>query len=285
MKPRLPYRQLFLLGLTLLWAWPPENLAAQIINQPKYVPDENLRRELANSLGKDPSAPITLQEAKHFTGELKAIHFKYMKGLELFPNITSLVIGNRFITELDLSGFQRLSKVKILCASLQSINIEQNHRLVSFEMILSSHNPGNKLAWTFEFTNNPRLQLINLHNMALQSVDVSACPELNTLSCCNAKKSGREIGLTELDLSNNGKLVSLQVWGNQLKRLDVSHNPKLAYLDCLYNPLEEVALSNSRSLIDLKVDDGFLTPARLRYIKNKGVMNILTPSKQYRFSR
>jgi hypothetical protein len=60
--------------------------------------------------------------------------------------------------------------------------------------------------------------------------------KLQALGCCN-------LGLTDLDLSNNSELESLACAGNLLTSLDLSNNLNLLDLNCSDNPLTNLDLS------------------------------------------
>lgn len=67
------------------------------------------------------------------------------------------------------------------------------------------------------------------------------------------------LGLSELDVSGNARLLELDCFGNRLTELDVSGNPKLLCLRCEDNALTELDVSDNPKLIDLYCDRNRLT--------------------------
>jgi stage V sporulation protein SpoVS len=65
--------------------------------------------------------------------------------------------------------------------------------------------------------------------------------------------------LTELDLSNNPALISLEVSDNRLTELDLSNNPAINILDVSNNRLSELDLSNNHELGGLDASWNLLT--------------------------
>ena len=65
--------------------------------------------------------------------------------------------------------------------------------------------------------------------------------------------------LTELDVSDNTKLVWLNCEWNQLTEIDVSGNTALKGLYCGYNELTELDVSNNKALVELYCENGQLT--------------------------
>lgn len=65
--------------------------------------------------------------------------------------------------------------------------------------------------------------------------------------------------LTELNISNNSQIVSLNCGYNQLTSLDISKNPQLFYLSCYYNQLTCLDISNNPRLVSLYCGKNQLT--------------------------
>ncbi|MCC2231870.1 leucine-rich repeat protein [Lachnospiraceae bacterium CLA-AA-H215] len=77
-------------------------------------------------------------------------------------------------------------------------------------------------------------------------VGVEYFTELRTLDC-----SGND--LTEIDISENAKLVELNVrWNYNLRSLDISNNPALVSLDCGACPVKKLDLSQNTMLESLE---------------------------------
>ena len=83
-----------------------------------------------------------------------------------------------------------------------------------------------------------------------------------------------EIGLKELDVSNNTELKGLNCKGNQLKTLDVSKNIALKNLYCYSNLLEELDVSNNINLVKLYCGDNPLTDLDVSHNASLEILNI-----------
>ena len=86
----------------------------------------------------------------------------------------------------------------------------------------------------------------------LQELDISDCPNLETLECPKAK-------LTRLDITGHEKLTSITCNNNQLTDIDLSNKSALKRLDCSNNKLTTIDLSSCVSLQDLTCSDNLLT--------------------------
>ena len=85
------------------------------------------------------------------------------------------------------------------------------------------------------------LQQVNISGNMLTSIDVSGCPNLETLIC-------RFGALVELDLSHNPKLKELNLEANLLADLDLSNNVELKSLQCQNNHLTTLDLTKLPNL-------------------------------------
>ncbi len=86
----------------------------------------------------------------------------------------------------------------------------------------------------------------------LTELDMSQNKELQTLDCVVNQ-------LTELDVSQNKKLKKLQCSANQLTELDVRSNTALERLSCKENQLTELDVSNNTALMKLYCGKNQLT--------------------------
>ena len=86
----------------------------------------------------------------------------------------------------------------------------------------------------------------------LQTLDLSGCPNLETLECSKAK-------LTELNITKLEKITSIKCNDNQLTNLNLSQKSVLKYLDCSNNKLSTIDLSDCSSLQELTCSYNMLT--------------------------
>ena len=69
---------------------------------------------------------------------------------------------------------------------------------------------------------------------------------------CQKFINGDTAVLTELDVSQNKNLISLNCYSQDIKSLDLSQNSKLQELNCVATDLTEIDVSNNPNLIDLE---------------------------------
>ena len=122
----------------------------------------------------------------------------------------------------------------------------------------------------------------NIHSLK----GIEFFPNLTKLKCS-------ENQLTELDVSQNKKLVYLDCVGNQLTELDVSQNPALKYLYCSDNQLTELDVRSNTALERLFCQKNQLTSldvsqhtnlVRLSCSDNKIDINIEETSRTFDLS-
>jgi len=83
--------------------------------------------------------------------------------------------------------------------------------------------------------------------------------ELDCMGVGMAEIGDRFGTLTDLDVSKNENLITLNCYGNRLTKLDVSQNLKLEWLDCFYNDLTSLDLSKNTELYHLDCQGNKIT--------------------------
>lgn len=198
----------------------PGHLFAQIeINETNF-PDENFRNYLSAKLANNGT---TIPAGTKVTSLLlDGLNITNLKGLELFPDLTTLSCNsNKSLTSIDLSGLSNLTTLQASNSGLTSL----------------------------DFSNNPKMTTINCTGNQLTSINVKNCSELQTLSLGNNK-------LTELDVTNNPKLTSLSIYQNDLSAIDLSNNTNLTKLYAFgCTDLQNLDLSHNTKLTYLSVYD------------------------------
>ena len=131
------------------------------------------------------------------------------------------------------------------------------------------------------------VETINVNDMNIRSLKgIEFFPNLTKLKCS-------ENQLTELDVSQNKKLVYLDCVGNQLTELDVSQNKKLKELHCSANQLTELDVRSNTALERLFCQKNQLTSldvsqntnlVRLSCSDNKIDINIEETSRTFDLS-
>ena len=94
-------------------------------------------------------------------------------------------------------------------------------------------------------------------NSVLESIDVSALLELNTLYVKNCK-------LQSLDVTNNLALTALECNGNELTTLDVSKNTSLVRLYCHSNKLPRINVTANTALEKFNISDNLISVLNIR---------------------
>lgn len=282
MKPNRLLIELSLAAFTifiLLWIFVPKFLNNQNINTPTNFPDEVFRRTVEVALKKEKDEKFKVFDAKQFTGVLRIYQVKDLTGIQFFSNITALEVKSNDIHELDLSRFAHLQELKLECPYLKTLNISNNHELISFEFKRGITIPEIIPVTHIDFSNKPKLKSIILRNALVPDFDISTCLALESL-IHQIRPQDTETGrLKEIDVSNHKELRTLALNGHQLTNLDVSQNLQLTFLSVKSNPLDSLVLPNQGKLLTIDVDDEFITPQNVEYMKKKGVNTILTPSQ------
>ncbi|MBC1908695.1 LapB repeat-containing protein [Listeria innocua] len=117
------------------------------------------------------------------------------------------------------------------------------------------------------------LEILNLDDNQLKSIDVSKNLSLEELTCDNNELTQLDVSqntaleylycprnqLTKLDVSNNSALRYLACDVNQLTNLDISKNPALTNLGCTKNQLTDLDVSKNPNLSTLVCSDNQLT--------------------------
>lgn len=98
--------------------------------------------------------------------------------------------------------------------------------------------------------------------------------ELNTitgLSCFNNQ-------ITNIDVSNNPKLKSLEVLRNNLTDLNISKNTELTELNCTWNKLKKLDVNNNKNLQNLSCENNQLKNLNLN--NNEKLVSVFLRSNQ-----
>lgn len=133
-------------------------------------------------------------------------------------NLVKFQCSSDLITSLDLSNNTQLKNVEIYCPSLTSINLSN---------------------------------LVNLKNLSylgkLPTIDISDSVNLLNLSCAGSSGTYSypiENRLNSIDLTNQTKLINLDLTGNNLSTLDLSNCPNLESISISSNQINILNLDN-----------------------------------------
>lgn len=203
------------------------------INEESF-PDELFRKAICTYFEKEEGDTLhqkTLLATEEL--DLSKLGLSSLRGIEFFPNLTTLDCSENLLSEVDLSANTALRKLELYGNQLVSLDV----------------------------SGNPQLYALGCSHNRLESLDVTGNPGLKELLC-----NGNP--LESIDLSNNPKLEKLGVNNCRLLSLDVSNNPELTNLYCDRNRFSELDLSNNSKLNNLVCDQPFL--GRIHIIQPEG---------------
>ena len=129
-------------------------------------------------------------------------------------NLGALSCGGNQISELDLSPVGELSYLDCGSTQIRSLDLGKVPKLMRLECA------DTPLESVPDFSRVPRLWYLDCSNCDFASLDVSVLPELMRLYCS-------ENSLSEIDLSNNLKLQTLEIDRNRIAAFDFSKNTEL----------------------------------------------------------
>lgn len=176
----------------------------------------------------------TLVNLEHLS-LINAVGTSSLASVNVSPNLNlkKFQCSSDLVTTLDLSSNIQLREVTIYCPSLTSFNI---NNLVN----LKSLNYLGKLA----------------------TIDLSDAVNLLSLSCAGTTISyvyPTQNLLTSLDLSNQTKLIYLDITGNNIADLDLSNCPNLEVVNIAKNGMTSLNINNVKYVRQFFCEDNLLT--------------------------
>ncbi|EPS2988705.1 class 1 internalin InlJ [Listeria monocytogenes] len=142
--------------------------------------------------------------------------------LDLNQNIqlTSLDCSSNKLTEIDVTPLTQLTYFDCGVNDLTELDVSTLSKLTILQCIQND-------LLEIDLTHNTQLTDFKAEGCRkIKELDVTHNTQLYSLDCQGA-------GITELDLSQNPKLVYLYLNNTELTKLDVSHNTKLKSLSCV----------------------------------------------------
>jgi hypothetical protein len=164
------------------------------------------------------------------------------------PSLRVLSVAQGNLTSLDLTAVTALQTVSAYdMPSLTSIDVSGLVNL-GFLSVGWGSGGGTSIS-SLDISTNPNLWGLRAESCAnLTAIDVTNNPKLTSLDLFLTP-------ITTLDLSNNPVLQHLDVQGCSLSALDISNNPLIDDLDASYNSLSQSAVDN----IFINLDNGGLS--------------------------
>lgn len=192
-------------------------------------PDTTFQTYISDKFDKNGDGSLSQAERTAVTAikvneGINGVKITSVKGIEYFPELTSLECNKNSLTNLDVSNNTKLTVLDCRNNQLENLDVTQNTQLQKL--------------W---FYGNP-----------ISSIDLNKNTELLNLAC------GKN-PLTSLDLSQNKKLTELECSDTQVTSLDVSNMKALTKLDCGFNLLTSLNASGDTALEQLSCYQNSLT--------------------------
>lgn len=194
----------------------------------KYI--KNFDKNQDDKLSQDERNAVTEIIVKGESGE----KITSIKGIEHFPELTTLECQENSLTDLDVSKNTKLQELNCEKNQLTSLDVRNNTELTKLNC------RRNQLT-SLDVTFNTRLQKLWFYGNQIASIDLKKNTELLDLTC------GKN-PLTSLDVSQNTKLTGLNCYNTQLASLDVSNKKNLTTLECFQNQLTSLDISGDTAL-------------------------------------
>ena len=155
------------------------------------------------------------------------------------PALRILSCGQNAITSLDLSKNPMLEELDIYACSIPELDLSHNPALKNF----SARESG---LTKIDLSGCPLLESADLLYNEIPEIDVTACTELRSLHIDRNPVSSIDVtncpklealsvqqidAITEIDVTKNPNLKSLQISGDKITELDITQNPLLKTLD------------------------------------------------------
>jgi len=223
---------------------------------------------------------ISFSEALSVIGlDLYYLNITDLEGLQYFTNlkvITTYYANFPNFNQPTLVNLEQLSLLNSVgYSSLTSVDVSNNTNLVklqcSSDLITSLDLSNNTLLQTVDIycpslTTVNFSNLVNLKNLSyigkLPTIDISDAVNLLNLNCIGSSGTYSfplENRLTSIDLSNQTKLINLDLAGNLLSSLDLSFCPNLERISISNNLLNTLNITNVAYVKNFFCEDNLLT--------------------------
>jgi hypothetical protein len=232
----------------------PINFNQDVNNYITYPPID------ANSDGE-----ISMTEALNVIGlDLYYLNITNLEGLQYFTNLKVISTYYANFPNFNLPTLVNLKQLSLLnsvgYSSLTSVDVSNNTNLVklqcSSDLITSLDLSNNTLLQTVDIY-CPSLTAVNFSNLVnlkslsylgkMPTIDISDAVNLLNLNCVGSSGSFSyplENRLTSIDLTNQTKLITLDLTGNTLSTLDLSTCPNLERISISNNLLSTLNITN-----------------------------------------
>ena len=242
-------------------------------------PDEIFRDYISRNIDTDSNGSLSSDEIASVTEiSCRNITLYDIKGIEHFPNLSTLNCDNNKLTSLDIRQNTALTYLNCADNDISELDVSKNTALTHLDC---SFNAITEL----DVSNNTALTYLgctstgkHTDNGELTELDISKNTELTYLACSYNNLSKLDVSqntkltdlichyniIPKLDISQNPELIILECGNNKLTDLDVSNNKKLTTLGCNNNELTELDVSNNKELTTLGCNNNKLTKLDVR---------------------
>lgn len=239
-------KTLAIIGMCAIMATSTMTSHADIVINETNFPDAAFRSYIASTIDEDESGTLDDDEIYGTSSiVVRSLGIKSLKGIELFPELTTLWCDENELTVLDLSHNTQLSQLHATFNKLQSLDLSNNKSLTRLYI------DGNPIA-TLDLCGNGKLQQYYCNGCKFKTLDLGANKALTRLYCNNNE-------LESLHLNGNSKLTMLQCNNNKLTSLDLSGNTALRWLFVTHNKLSSLDVSKNSNLEWLLCYDNAIT--------------------------
>ena len=237
-------------GILLLFSY-------SVTAQQTYVPDDNFEAYLeANSMGNGVANDnyVTTSNISSVTSlNVNNQNISDLTGIEDFPSLTTLVVSNNNLSNLDLSNKTSLTHLQIQDNPLTAINTSDLTNLIYLDLSRTNIS-------SLDVSNNTVLQSLRLiRSTSLSSIDVSNNTALIVLHLAETTQ------ITSVDLKNNSNLTALYLFRSNVESVDLRNGNNTSISAFLANDADHLTC--------IKVDDVAYSVANWTNIDDSSVFS------------
>ncbi|EAE8720223.1 LPXTG cell wall anchor domain-containing protein [Listeria monocytogenes] len=197
-----------------------------------YFPDDNLAKEVAETMNKNADESVTVEELAKVTKlDARSQGIEDSTGIEYLTGLEVLNLEDNQLKSIDVS--KNLNLKELTCSNNPLANLDVSKNLALEELTCEN----NELT-QLDVSQNQALENLACDNNELKNIDINQALSLKELSCENNQ-------LTNLDTTQNLALEILYCDDNQLTDLDVRKNVNLLILFCNNNQLTNLAVGET----------------------------------------
>ena len=209
------------------------------------IPDRNFEQALLDH-GTDSDGVVNQRvlsnDIKRIKGFLSALDPAEGNLSEIYPLEEHIFLGNYVIKDLEgISGFKNLELLDAAGQDLEFVDVSSNYEL---NYIQISRNSNLK---SVDLGGIENIITLRLNGSNIQNIDLNKLTKLVWFNCNDCNLS------SDLDLSKNTLLETLELDGNNISNLSISHNTNLVRFSMKDSNLSEINLTNNVELKDIRL--------------------------------